>query len=79
MVIPRHSKHRTLASEWIRPGLSQAVQEGIAVSTYCGPTSSRVKLSGDVANKLVYGAGGEQRLVTPDWQWIVQQLPDWNE
>ena len=66
-----------LAQKFVAHLLSPAVQ--VAFSTYygSGPTNKEVKLSEDVAKRVIYGEDQVKQLVTMDWDAINKNRTEW--
>lgn len=55
MVIVQGTKNRDMALAWAQLSLSPKVQKAFADQIYFGPTNSKVELSPEVAERVVYG------------------------
>jgi putative spermidine/putrescine transport system substrate-binding protein len=78
LTIVKDTKNRDLALAWTQLALSQKTQEAYANQIFFGPTNSTVSLSGEVAEKVVYGDKVDT-LVDLDWAYIIENRPDWTE
>jgi len=77
--VTRGSKNKDLAWKLIDMYLSPEVQAAFASELFFSPTNKTVKLSPEVAKKLINGPADVDRLVTFDWTQIVKQRPQWTE
>ncbi len=55
LVIVKDTKNRDMALAWTQLSLSPKVQKAFADQIYFGPTNSKVELSPEVAERVVYG------------------------
>lgn len=79
LCIVKGTKNRELALAWAQLALSQKTHTEYANRIFFGPTNSKVQLSPEVAAKVVYGEEQVNRLVSLDWEYIIQQRPQWTE
>jgi putative spermidine/putrescine transport system substrate-binding protein len=79
LCIVKDTKYRDLALAYTQLALSQKTQTEYANRIFFGPTNSKVTLSDDVAGKVVYGEDQVNQLVSLDWEYIIQQRPEWTE
>lgn len=75
--IARHTRHRTLAREYVRLALQAKAQRAFAEEMYLGPSNRKIALSGKVAELAVYGQQEIDRLINLDWMFIEGQRPSW--
>ncbi len=76
LTIVANNSHPELADAWTQLAMCQKTQEAYANQIYFGPTNSKVKLTGDVAERTVYGDKVDT-LVDLDWLYIIEQRADW--
>lgn len=76
--IPEGSKHRDLGLKFIDVMLSPEAQTCFAQKQFAGPVNKKVKLEGELAANVPYGAGVE-RLYFPDPAVVAKLLPGWSE
>ena len=77
--IPTNSANADLAEVWINLHLSQDVQQAYAERLFYGPTNSTIQLSGDVAERVVYGDEDVDKLISLDNAAITANQAEWTE
>jgi putative spermidine/putrescine transport system substrate-binding protein len=77
--IASHTRHHTLAREYVRLTLQAKSQRAFAEDMYFGPSNRKIQLSGKVAKLAVYGQEQVDRLINLDWMFIEAQRPAWIE
>ena len=80
LTIVNGTKNRELALAWAQLALSPKTQAAYANQIYFGPTNSKVELDDPtVAERVIYGQEQVDQLVDLDWEYIIQQRPEWTE
>jgi putative spermidine/putrescine transport system substrate-binding protein len=80
LTIVNGTKNRELALAWAQLALSPKTQAAYANQIYFGPTNSKVELDDPtVAERVIYGQEQVDQLVDLDWEYIIQQRPQWTE
>ena len=81
MVIVKGTKHREMALAWAQMSLSPKVQKAFAEQIYFGPTNSNVELTGQVAERCVYGPDQVESLYAYD-EYVIENRDEltqrWN-
>ena len=72
MVISAGSPNRDLALAWAQIALSPKTQQAYAERIYFGPTNSKVELSPELAQKVVYGPEAVEALIALDWPYVAE-------
>ena len=75
--IPKNSNNVDLAQIWINMHLSQEVQQAYAQRLYYGTANSKVTLSEELAQKVLYGPDEVSRLIALDSSVIAANLDTW--
>jgi len=78
MVIAKGTKNDALAKEFVNRCISLDTQTAYANKIFFGPCNKNVKVSEDVAKKIVYG-DEVKTLVPLDWDYIQTQQSAWTE
>jgi putative spermidine/putrescine transport system substrate-binding protein len=78
MGIPKGAKNKALAEKYIDMAMSAEVQTMNAQEVFIGPSNRTVKLEGDLANNLPYGARLRE-LIAPDWDKLDQLRDKWTD
>ena len=75
MVITEGTPNRDLALAWAQLALSPKTQEAYAERLYFGPTNSKVELSDELAERVVYGPDAVEGLIALDWAYVAEARP----
>lgn len=78
IVIAEGTKHEALAKEFVNRCIGVETQTAYAEKIFFGPCNKEVKVSDEVAKKLVYG-DDVKSLVSLDWDFILLQQELWTE
>jgi putative spermidine/putrescine transport system substrate-binding protein len=76
--IAKGSKNLALAEKYLNVAISPEAQLMDAQEAFLGPSNSKVKLGGVLAENLAYG-DTLKKLVAPDWNKMDQLRNDWTE
>ena len=76
LTIVANNKHPELADAWTQLALCPRTQQAYAERIYFGPTNKNVVLTGDVAERNVYGDVVDT-LVDLDWMYILEHRAEW--
>ena len=72
MVISEGTPNRDLALAWAQIALSPKTQQAYAERLYFGPTNSKVELSPELAERVVYGTEAVEALISLDWPYVAE-------
>ena len=72
MVISNGTPNRDLALAWAQIALSPKTQQAYAERLYFGPTNSKVELSSELAERVVYGPEAVEALISLDWPYVAE-------
>ncbi|MCY1152819.1 MAG: extracellular solute-binding protein [Sphaerochaetaceae bacterium] len=76
LTIVANNKHPELSEAWTQLAMCSKTQKAYAEQIYFGPTNSTVKLTGDAAERTVYGDKVDS-LIDLDWLYIIDQRAEW--
>ncbi len=83
LCIVKGTKNRDLALAWTQIALSPKTQQAYAERIYFGPTNSKVQISGDLTERVIYGQERLDSLLKPDYPYIAKIRKDlverWNK
>ncbi|MCC6146253.1 MAG: extracellular solute-binding protein [Anaerolineaceae bacterium] len=83
LCIVKGTKNRDLALAWTQIALSPKTQQAYAERIYFGPTNSKVQISGDLTERVIYGQERLDSLLKPDYPYIAEIRKDlverWNK
>ena len=77
--ITKGSKNRDLAEKYINMALTPECQACLAENSSLGPANKNVKLSPEIAKKVVYGPEQIDSLYFPDAQYVSEHRAEWSE
>jgi len=70
--------NQALAEEWVSLHLSEACQRAYAEEIYYGPTNRTVELTGELAEKCIYGEEDVASLIDFDWDEVIARQAEWS-
>jgi putative spermidine/putrescine transport system substrate-binding protein len=79
LCIVKGIKNRDLALAWAQLALSPKTQEAYANKIFFGPTNSKVQLTKDIADQVVYGTDKVNSLVALDWTYVGKMESSWTD
>ena len=77
--VVKGAPNEELAQKFVNYVLSEEVQAEFAKSLFDGPVNKKVKLSGAILDKIIYGEEQISKLVKVDWEYINQKRDEWTE
>jgi putative spermidine/putrescine transport system substrate-binding protein len=78
-MIPKSAKNKDLAHKFINFYLEVEQQKAWAENMFYSPTNKNVKLSPEVASRVIYGAEAIAKLRLEDPDVVAMELPKWIE
>lgn len=76
--ITEGTQNQALAEEWVSLHLTADCQRAYAEEIYYGPTNKTVELSGELAEKCIYGEEDVANLVDFDWDEVIGKQAEWS-
>ena len=77
IVIAEGTKNEALAKEFVSLAIGLEMQQHFAENLFFGPVNKDVKVGDETAAKIVYGPENVEKLVTLDWDTLIEKRPEW--
>ncbi|KWZ81092.1 MULTISPECIES: ABC transporter substrate-binding protein [Heyndrickxia] len=77
--VVKNAPNGQLAQKFVNYVIGKDVQKEFAKALFDGPVNKKVKLTGDITNKIVYGKENVNKLVKVNWDVINKKRAEWTE